>query len=98
MERKLLLLLTIAIACFGVINAQSSIAVKTQETIKAAIKGDIKAQDNICEMVYYGNFDRSSLNAETVSKVQKLANEGQGWAQNLMGEIYFNGLSGFPKD
>ena len=98
MKRKLLLLLTIAIACFGFINAQSSIAVKTQETIKAAINGDAKAQDVFCEMLYYQLFDKASLTADAVSKVQKLANEGQAWAQDIMGEVCYSGLAGFTKD
>ena len=98
MKRKLLLLLTIAIACFGFINAQSSIAVKTQETIKAAIKGDAKAQNDFCEMLYYQLFDKASLTADAVSKVQKLANEGQAWAQDIMGEVCYSGLAGFTKD
>ena len=98
MKRKLLLLLAIAIACFGTINAQSSIAVKTQETIKAAIKGDAKAQNDFCEMLYYQLFDKASLTADAVSKVQKLANEGQAWAQDIMGEVCYSGLAGFTKD
>lgn len=66
--------------------------------IDRAISGISTAQDSLCEKVFYGKFDKKALTTSNVSAIKSKADAGEAWAQDIIGELYNGGLSGYTKN
>lgn len=66
---------------------------------RAAAQGHTNAQESLCDLYYLapGYLDEMPKDHATFEQFKTQADQGQAWAQNVLGELYFAGL-GVPED
>ena len=66
--------------------------------IERAISGIATAQDSLCEKVFNWKFDKKAFTTSNVSAIKSKADAGEAWAQDIIGELYNQGLGGYSKN
>ena len=63
-----------------------------------AISGIATAQDSLCEKVFNSAFDKKAFTTSNVSTIRSKADAGEAWAQDIIGELYNEGMGGYSKN